>query len=72
MAGRSIISMPAGMMPAAMTARDACAGAFDVGKADEQRAREFGLGQDAHGDFGDDAEQAFRADDEAQQIIDRR
>ena len=38
-------------------------------EGDHQRARAFGLLQDADGDFGDDAEHALRADDEAEQII---
>ena len=38
-------------------------------KADQHGARRLGLLQDAHGHFGDDAEQALRAGHQAQQVI---
>ena len=69
MAGLSIISMPPGMMPAPITLLDAFAGVFRAGEADQQSARGLGLFQDADGDFGDDAEKAFGAGDDAEQII---
>ena len=48
---------------------DALAGRLAGGKADQQRARRLGLAQHAHGDLGDDAEQAFRAGHDAEQIV---
>ena len=68
MAGRSIISMPAGMMPAAMTAATQLPALSTVREADQAARASLGLGQDADGHFGDDAEQAFRADDHAEQV----
>jgi hypothetical protein len=67
--GRSIISMPPGMMPAAMMSATHCAAASLVGKADQQRRAPSPASQDAHGDLGDDAEQAFRAGHHAQQVV---
>ena len=40
-------------------ARDAFAGVLGAREADQHRARGLGLLQDAHRDFGDDAEQAL-------------
>ena len=54
--------------PFADDLRHAGAGAFGIGEADQHRARGFGFGQDAHGHFGDDAEQPFGADHHAQQV----
>ena len=48
---------------------DALAGLLAGGEADQQRARRFRLLQDAHGDFGDDAEQPLRAGHDAEQVI---
>ena len=39
------------------------------GKADQQRARRLRLLQDAHGDLGDDAEEALRAGHDAEQVV---
>ncbi len=50
-------------------ARDAIAGILDALETDQQGARSFGLFQDADGDFGDHAEQAFGAGDDAQEVI---
>ncbi len=69
MAGLSIISMPAGMMPGTDDRRDRRAGFFVRCEADEQRARRFRLRQDAHGDFGDDAQQPFRSREDAEQVV---
>jgi hypothetical protein len=50
-------------------ARHAIAGRVrPVGEGDQQGAH-VRLLQDAHGDFGDNAEQAFRAADEAEQVV---
>ena len=49
--------------------RHAFAGRLDLGETDHQRPRGFRLLQDAHGDFGDDAEQAFGAGDDAHQVV---
>ena len=46
-------------------ARDAFAGILGALETDQQGARGLGFFQDAHGDFGDDAEQAFGAGDDA-------
>ena len=54
---------------AARCARDAFAGRLDLREADHQRARRFRLMQDPHRDFGDDAEQALGAGDDAHQIV---
>lgn len=48
---------------------DALPGRFDLREADHQRQRGFRLLQDAHRDFGDDAEQAFRAGDNSHHVI---
>ncbi|MGY4348333.1 hypothetical protein ACVWXM_004800 [Bradyrhizobium sp. GM7.3] len=50
-------------------ARHAFAGRLDLREADHQRARRLRLLQDAHRDLGDDTEQAFRAGDDAHQIV---
>ena len=56
-------------MPAEMMSATHLPGILVGGKADEHGARRLGLLQDAHRDFGDDAEQAFRAGHDAQEII---
>ena len=43
----------------------------ELGKSDQRRARGLRFLQNAHGDFGDDAEQALRAGDDAEQIVAR-
>src|SRR5262249_48358131 len=50
-------------------AADAFAGVLRRRKADQHRARAFGLAQDAHGDLGDDPEQALGAGDDPEQIV---
>ena len=50
-------------------ARDAVAGVLRAREADQHRARGLRLLQDAHGDLGDDAEQPFRAGDDAEQVV---
>ena len=47
----------------------ALAGRFDLRETDHQRPRRLRLLQDAHGDFGDDAEQAFGAGDDAHHVV---
>ena len=47
----------------------AFAGRFHLRKSDHQRPRGLRLLQDAHGDFGDDAEQTFGAGDDAHQVV---
>ena len=59
----------AGNDPAADHVGDAVARALDGGEADEKRARPRRLRQDADGDFGDDAEHAFGADHDAEQVV---
>ena len=48
---------------------DAIARRLVAGEADQQRPRRRRLAQDAHGDFGDDAEQALGAIHKSQQVI---
>ena len=48
---------------------DALAGRLHFRETDHQRPRRLRLLQDAHGDFGDDAEQAFRAGDDAHHVV---
>ena len=50
-------------------ARNPFACVFRRRETDENGARGFRLLQDADGDFGDDAEQAFRAGDDAEKIV---
>ena len=50
-------------------ARDAFAAVLGFVKADQRRARALRFFQDAHGDFGDDAEQPFGAGDDAEEIV---
>ena len=59
----------AGNDPAADDRGDAVARALDRGEADQKRPRARRFRQDADGDFGDDAEHAFGADHDAEQII---
>ena len=47
----------------------ALAGRLDFRKADHQRPRRLRLLQDPHRDFGDDAEQAFGAGDDAHHVV---
>ena len=47
----------------------AFAGIFGRAKADQHGARAFRLLQDAHRDLGDDAEQALRAGNDAEEIV---
>ena len=61
--------MPPGNDAGADDARDAFAGVLRRRKADQHRARGLRLLQDAHRDLGDDAEQAFRAGDDADQVV---
>ena len=68
-AGRSIISMPPGMMPAAMTSATQSPAPSTVGKPISTARAAGGLRQDAHGHLGDDAEQALGADHHAEQIV---
>ena len=49
--------------------RHAFAGRLDLREADHQRPRGLRLLQDPHRDLGDDAEQAFRAGDDAHQVV---
>lgn len=60
--------MPPGMMPAATIRGDAVGAGLDRLEAEEHAARRLRLLQDAHGDLGDDAEQALRTDHEAEQV----
>jgi hypothetical protein len=62
----------AGMMPAAMTSATHWPALSTSGSRSAARGRSRASRQDAHGHFGDDAEQPFRADDDAQQIVARR
>src|SRR5208282_4878109 len=48
---------------------DAVAGILRGGETDQRGARGFRFFQDAHRHFGDDAEHAFRAGDDTQQIV---
>ena len=57
------------MMPAAMIEATHVAALVDRGEADQHGARGLGLLQDAHGDLGDHAEQAFRAGHQAEQVV---
>jgi hypothetical protein len=50
-------------------ARNAVAGVLRGREPDQHRARGFRLAQDAHGDFGDDPEQALRPGDDAEQVV---
>ena len=52
-----------------MILRHAFAGGLDLGEADHQGAGRLRLLQDPHRDLGDDAEQPFRAGDDAHQIV---
>ena len=61
--------MPPGMMPAPMMRPTQAPASSDVGKPTSTARAVSGFLQDAHGDFGDDAEQPFRAGDDAEQIV---
>ena len=50
-------------------AGDAFAGVLRRRKSDQQRARAFRLLEDAHRDLGNDAKQALRAGDDAEQVV---
>ena len=71
MDGRPVHHLHAGRNdPGADDAADAGARVLRrSGKPISMRARGFRLLQDAHRDLGDDAEQALRADDDAEQIV---
>ena len=60
------------MMPAPMMAATQAPASFDALEPEQGRARALGRTQDAHGRFGDDAELALRAGDQAEQIVARR
>ena len=59
----------AGNDPAADHRGDAVARALDRGEADQKRARAWRFRQDADRDLGDDAEHAFGADHDAEQVV---
>ena len=48
---------------------DATRAGLDAGKSEQKPARRRGLAQDAHGDFGDDAEQPFRAGHQTHEVV---
>ena len=68
MAGRSIISMPPGMMPAEMISATQFPGILAGGKAHQNDPRRFRFLQEPHRHLGDHPEQAFRAGEHAEQI----
>jgi hypothetical protein len=68
MAGPSIISMPPGMMPAAMMSATASPAALAGRRSRQQRPRRLRLRQDAHGHLDDHAQQPFGACHQGQQI----
>ena len=68
-AGRSIISSPAGTMPAAITAATAAPACADVVERRERDLRDLRLRRQLHGDLGDDREQALGAVDEREQVV---
>jgi hypothetical protein len=71
--GLSIISSPAGMMPAAMTGGHRVAGfAHVVVEAGHDAARQLRLGHQLDGDLGDDRQHALAADHQRQQVVARR
>ena len=71
-AGRSIISMPPGMMPAAMMSATQAPAASLESKAISSARAIPALRQNAHGDFGHDAEQPSEPAMSAEQIVARR
>ena len=70
--GPSIISRPAGMMPAAMIAATASPALLHVVEAGHDAARRLRLGQQLHRDLDDHREHAFAADHEREQVEARR
>ena len=67
----SIISIPPGMMPSAMIAATTVAAGLDRREAEQHAARDLRLLEDAHRDLGDDAEQALRAGEDPDEIVER-
>ena len=61
-------SIATGTMPAPMIAATQSAGVLGGVEAEQHGARALGGAQDAHGRLGDDAELAFRAADQAEEI----
>ena len=71
-AGWSIISRPAGMMPAAMIAPTAAPAFSTSSNAASATCASCGFGSELDGDLGDDGEQPFAAVDQRQQVVARR
>ena len=65
-------SIATGTMPAAMMPRDASARRLGRVEAEQHRARAFRRFEQTHGGLGDDAELAFGADDQREEIVARR
>ena len=64
-------SIATGMMPAPMIAATQAPASSTRVEAEQRRPRAFGRAQDAHGGLRDDAELAFRAGDQAEQVVAR-
>ena len=67
--GLSIISSPAGMMPAAMTTAAGVARLAQLVEAGHDAARQLRLGHEFDGDLGGHGQHALAADHGGQQVV---